>query len=243
MGRVEEKVVVITGGASGIGAACARNLVDEGARVVITDVTQHTGEELARELGDRARFADLDVTDEASWERILTDAETMFGPVTTLVNNAGVVHRCGIEELALEDYLRVVNVNQVGVFLGMRAVLPSMRRAGQGSIINVSSVDGIVAHPMLLSYVASKWAVRGMTKSVAQEVGPEGIRVNSVHPGPIETPMTTGKEGPALMARGLPLRRMGEADEVAGVVTFLASDESSYCTAAEFVVDGGYVSL
>ncbi|QVQ51504.1 glucose 1-dehydrogenase [Spiractinospora alimapuensis] len=243
MGRVEGKVVVVTGGAGGIGAACARQLLHEGARVVVADVAHRAGRDLAEELGDRARFAELDVTVEESWERALAETEAAFGPVTTLVNNAGINHRCGIEDVTLVDYQRVVDVNQVGVFLGMRAVLPTMRRAGSGSIVNVSSVDGIVAHPLLHAYVASKWAVRGMTKSVAQEVGPEGVRVNSVHPGPIDTPMTAGREGPLAMARGLPLRRMGEPREVADVVVFLASDASSYCTAAEFVVDGGYVSL
>ncbi|GAB3722074.1 SDR family NAD(P)-dependent oxidoreductase [Nocardiopsis nanhaiensis] len=243
MGQVEEKVAVVTGGASGIGAACARLLVGEGAYVILADVTPESGEQLAKELGDRARFVGLDVTDEEAWKRAVTETEQEFGNITTLVNGAGVVHRCRLDELSLDDYVRVINVNQVGVFLGMRAVLPSMRRGGGGSIVNISSVDGMVAHPEILSYVASKWAVRGMTKSVAQELGPEGIRVNSVHPGPIDTPMIAGKEGPAAMVRGVPLQRMGDPDEVAAMVSFLASDAASYCTASEFVVDGGYASM
>ncbi|MBE3000739.1 SDR family oxidoreductase [Nocardiopsis sp. HNM0947] len=242
MGQSRKKVAVITGGASGIGAACARRLVAEGAHVVLADITPRA-EELSEELGERARSVELDVADEDGWQRVVSETEEAFGPITTLVNGAGVVHRCRFEELSLDDYTRVINVNQVGVFLGMRAVLPSMRRGGGGSIVNISSVDGMIAHPEILGYVASKWAVRGMTKSVAQELGPEGIRVNSVHPGPIDTPMIAGKEGPAQMAQGTPLRRMGDPEEVAAVVSFLADDASSYCTASEFVVDGGYTSL
>lgn len=242
MGRVSGKVAIVTGGARGLGATYARTLVGEGASVVVSDVLEDEGKELAEELGDRAFFVRHDVTDSAAWEHAVGAAEETFGPVTVLVNNAGVVHLDFIEELSEADYRKVVDVNQVGVFLGMKAVLPSMRRAGAGSVVNISSIEGMVGTPAILGYVAAKWAVRGMSKAAAQEFGPGGIRVNSVHPGVVETPMTEGQPGVEQLVQQQPLARMGQPAELANLVLFLASDESSYCTGAEFVADGGYTS-
>lgn len=242
MGRVHGKTVIVTGGARGLGAAFARRLVEEGASVVIADVLADEGKALADDLGDPARFVQLDVTDGAGWGDAVAAAEAAFGTVSGLVNNAGIVHTAPIESLDEADYRRVIDVNQVGVFLGMKAVLPSMRRAGGGSIVNVSSIGGIIAFPGILSYTASKWAVRGMTKTAAQEFGPERIRVNSLHPGVISTEMTADSERSHEMVKHQPLAREGSPEELANLVLFLISDEASYCTGSEFVADGGYVS-
>ncbi|MCW4355705.1 glucose 1-dehydrogenase [Hoyosella sp. YIM 151337] len=242
MGRLTGKNAVVTGGARGIGAAITRMLIDEGASVTIADLLTDEGDALASRLGTRAKFTKCDVTSAQSWGDLVDSAEDAFGPINVLVNNAGMVQRARIEELSEADYRQVIDVNQVGVFLGMRAALPSMRRAKGGSIINISSIEGIVAAPEIIAYVASKWAVRGMTKAAAHELGADGIRVNSVHPGVIETPMTIGKEGIEMMVQGLPVPRMGRPEEIAGLVTYLASDESTYCTGSEFVADGGYTA-
>jgi 3alpha(or 20beta)-hydroxysteroid dehydrogenase len=242
MGRVEGKVVIVTGGARGMGAAFARALAVEGAAVVIGDVLVEEGKALADELGDRVRFRELDVTDSSAWADVVAETEAALGPVSGLVNNAGIVHTGPIETLDEADYRRVIDVNQVGVFLGMKAVLPSMRQAAGGSIVNISSVGGIIAFPGIVSYTASKWAVRGMTKTAAQEFGADGIRVNSVHPGVVATEMTAASERSHDLVHGQPLPRAGRPEELAGLVLFLISGESSYCTASEFVADGGFVS-
>ncbi len=242
MGRVDGKTVIVTGGARGLGAAFARRLVDEGASVVIGDVLGVEGKAIADELGDAALFTELDVTDEASWQETVAQAEHAFGPVSGLVNNAGVVHVDPIETLEEADYRRVIDVNQVGVFLGMKSVLPSMRRAGGGSIVNVSSIGGIIAFSHILGYTASKWAVRGMTKTAAQEFGKHGIRVNSLHPGVVATEMTAASDRSHAMVKDQPLPREADPAEMASLVLFLLSDESSYCTASEFVADGGFTS-
>ncbi|MFE1949463.1 SDR family NAD(P)-dependent oxidoreductase [Streptomyces sp. NPDC059524] len=241
--RADGKVVVVTGGARGMGAAFARRLVAEGAKVVVGDVLVKEGEALAAELGaGSALFTELDVTSEASWNAAVARAEEAFGGVTGLVNNAGVVHRCPIEELSEADYRRVIDVNEVGVFLGMKAVLPSMRAAGGGSIVNISSLGGVIGFPYIISYVASKWAVRGMTKAAAQEFAPYGIRVNSVHPGMVATEMTAHSERSHESVKHQPIQRLAAPEEVAGMVLYLLSDEASYSTGAEFLVDGGYAS-
>ncbi|QNS02563.1 SDR family NAD(P)-dependent oxidoreductase [Streptomyces xanthii] len=241
--RADGKVVVVTGGARGMGAAFARRLVAEGAKVVVGDVLVKEGEALAAELGaGSALFTELDVTSEASWNAAVGRAEEAFGGVTGLVNNAGVVHRCPMEELSEADYRRVIDVNEVGVFLGMKAVLPSMRAAGGGSIVNISSLGGVIGFPYIISYVASKWAVRGMTKAAAQEFAPYGIRVNSVHPGMVATEMTAHSERSHESVKHQPIQRLAAPEEVAGMVLYLLSDEASYSTGAEFLVDGGYAS-
>ncbi|MDA2803605.1 glucose 1-dehydrogenase [Nocardiopsis suaedae] len=242
MGRVEGKVAIVTGGARGLGAAQVRALVREGARVVIADVLDEEGVALSAELGDPAGFVHLDVTDADGWQDAVAAAERLFGPVNVLVNNAGIVHNEPLEEMSEADFRKDIDVNQVGVFLGMKAVIGSMRTAGGGSIVNISSIGGIIAFSGIMGYTATKWAVRGMTKGAAQELGPEGIRVNSVHPGFVTTPMTEGS-GVDDLARIQPLRRTGEPEELANLVLFLASDESSYSTGSEFIADGGYTSM
>lgn len=242
MGRLEAKTVVVTGGARGMGAAFARRLVHEGASVVIGDVLAAEGKAVADELGEQARFCALDVTDSSAWAEAVAAAESTFGPVSGLVNNAGIVHTGGIENLDEADFRRVIDVNQVGVFLGMKTVLPAMRRSGGGSIVNLSSVGGIIAFPDIVGYTASKWAVRGMTKTAAQEFGADSIRVNSVHPGVVATEMTASSQRSHNLVRSQPLPREGDPGELANLVLFLLSDEASYCTATEFVADGGFVS-
>jgi 3alpha(or 20beta)-hydroxysteroid dehydrogenase len=244
MGRLEGKVALITGGARGMGAAEARLFAKEGAQVAIADVLDADGEALATELGESAAYHHLDVTSEDDWSAAAQSAVDRFGRIDVLVNNAGILKFAALDEMPLEDYMQVINVNQVGVFLGMRTVVPHMKQAGRGgSIVNISSVEGIRGAPMLIAYAASKFAVHGMSKAAAVELGSSGIRVNSVHPGGIDTPMVRaqGLEGADLdkIFRGIPLGRAGVSEDVAQVVAFLASDESSYCTGAEFVVDGG----
>ncbi|MFB7223797.1 glucose 1-dehydrogenase [Streptomyces sp. NPDC056227] len=242
-GRADGKVVVVTGGARGLGAAHARRLVAEGAKVVIGDVLAKEGEALAEELGaQNALFVELDVTSEVSWQAAVARTEEVWGKVTGLVNNAGLVHRCPIEELTEADYRRVIDVNEIGVFLGMKAVLPSMRAAGGGSIVNISSLCGIIAFPYILSYTASKWAVRGMTKAAAQEFAPYNIRVNSVHPGVVATEMTADSERSHETVKRQPIQREAQPAEISNMVLYLLSDEASYSTGSEFVVDGGYAS-
>jgi len=242
MGRVDGKTVIVSGGARGMGAAFARRLVEEGASVLITDVLADEGKAVAAQLGSAADFLGLDVTDESSWQAAVARAEEAFGPVSGLVNNAGIVHVDPIETLAEADYRKVIDVNQVGVFLGMKSVVPSMRRAGGGSIVNISSIGGIISFSNILGYVASKWAVRGMTKAAAQEFGPMGIRVNSVHPGVVITEMTAESQRSNTMFQNQPLPRAGTPQELANLVLFLISDESGYSTGSEFVADGGYTT-
>lgn len=239
MGRLESKVAVITGAARGQGEAEARLFVAEGARVLLADIRDEEGEAVAAELGDAAAYVHLDVTDEDQWAAAIAHAEERFGPVSVLVNNAGILHFKAIDQTDPEDFDRVVRVNVHGVFLGIRAVTPSMVRAGGGSIVNISSTAGLQGLPYLGAYVASKWAVRGLTKTAAMDLGPKGIRVNSVHPGGIDTPMVAGTPSDAPFYKRLPVPRMGRPEEAARVVLFLASDESSYVTGAELAVDGG----
>jgi len=246
-GRVADRVVIVTGGSRGIGAACVRRLVAEGAKVVVADVLEAEGKALADELGERAAYLALDVTSEDGWEQTVAATEELFGPVSGLVNNAGIVHIDPIETHAEADFRRVIDVNQVGVFLGMKAVIPSMRRAAApgvgGSIVNISSTGGLIAYSRIVGYVASKWAVRGMTKTAAQELGPDNIRVNSVHPGFTRSEMTANSARSHEGAQHQPLARQAEAVEIANLVLFLISDESSYSTGSEFVADGGFTSL
>lgn len=247
MGRLAGKVAIVTGAAQGMGEAHARAFVREGAQVVLTDINAARGVEIARELGEAAAFIRHDVADEAGWKQVVALAEERFGKVTVLVNNAGVIGPVkGLLELTPEEFLQVCAVNQLGVFLGMQAVVPSMTAVGGGSIINISSIAGMLgtAASSNAAYCASKFAVRGMSKLVAVWHGKDGIRVNSVHPGYILTPMmvaaTDAAGGGA--ADAIPLGRMAQPEEVSNVVLFLASDESSFVSGAEYVVDGAMTS-
>ena len=242
MGRLDGKVAIVTGGARGQGAEEGALFAREGAAVVLTDVLDEEGEKRAAAIG--ADYLHHDVTSEADWERVVTATRERHGHVDVLVNNAGIFRSASLEGTELADYRRVIEVNQVGVFLGMRAVAPVMKQAGSGSIINISSVAGLEGQPRTIAYSASKWAVRGMTKVAAAELGRYGIRVNSIHPGLIDTDMM--QELPAIQQgkldkvnRLILLGRPAKPGEVAQLALFLASDESSYCTNSEFVVDGG----
>ncbi|WP_053363415.1 glucose 1-dehydrogenase [Bacillus sp. FJAT-27251] len=240
MSRLAGKVAIITGGARGMGASHARLFVKEGAKVVIADILEEEGLALAAELGENAKFTKLDVTNKANWEQAVALAEETFGPVNVLVNNAGITINKSIEELTLEEYKRIVDINQVSVFLGMKAIIPSMKEAKGGSIVNISSMNGLVGGA--IGYTDTKFAVRGMTKAAALGLAHYGIRVNSVHPGVIETPMIVQEETKDAVnefAKYIPNGRVAKPEEVSSLVMFLASDESSYSTGAEFVVDGG----
>ncbi|OBJ41199.1 3-alpha-hydroxysteroid dehydrogenase [Mycolicibacterium mucogenicum] len=236
MGRVDGKVALITGGARGMGAAHARMLVAEGAKVVIGDILDEQGEALAAELGDAARYVHLDVTDADQWAAAVATATEQFGLLNVLVNNAGISALGKIGEFDMAKWQKCIDVNLTGTFLGMQAVVAPMREAGSGSIINISSIEGMRGATLLHAYVASKWAVRGLTKSAAIDLGKDNIRVNTVLPGFIRTPMTKYFPDDMMTA---PLGRPGQSDEVATFVVFLASDESSFATGSEFVVDGG----
>lgn len=246
--RLAGKIAIITGASQGMGESHARTMVAEGAKVVMTDVNEKAGRKIAGELGANARFVTHDVRDPAGWQTVVNEAEKTFGTVNVLINNAGIIGQiAATTELSVEQFQQVCDVNQLGVFLGMKAVLPSMLKAGGGSIVNVSSIAGLVAiyGAPNLAYVASKFAVRGMTKQVAVEYGKRNIRVNSVHPGYIRTPMmaaATDEEGGEAVSQ-IPLGRLADPVEVSNLVIFLASDESSFITAAEHVIDGGMVAL
>lgn len=244
MRGLADKIAIVTGAARGMGAATARRLVEEGARVVLTDVLADEGRDLADELGDHARFVRHDVVDEGDWVDLVAFAEQEFGRVDILVNNAGILAFSPISELRVADFQRLIDVNQVGVFLGMKHVAPAIERAGGGSIVNVSSVEGLGGGALLMGYTATKFAVRGMTKAAAWELGAKGIRVNSIHPGAIKTPMVVqqdgfGEDGEKWIGNRTALKRMGEAHEVAALACFLASEDASYMTGAEVAVDGG----
>lgn len=237
--RLAGKVAIITGAAQGIGAAHAEAFIEHGAKVMLTDIQDDLGHPLAKKLGTAARFLHHDVVSAGDWAHVVQETETAFGPVTVLVNNAGIFEMAPLSEMTEASFRRVIDINQVGPFLGMKAVLSSMRRAGGGSIINISSTSGIAAAANMMSYVASKFALRGMTKVAALELGRDGIRVNSVHPALISSPMTEGAPAP----KKIPIARWAKADEVAKLSLYLASDESAFCTGAEYVIDGGFLSL
>ena len=235
-GRLAGKVALISGGARGMGAAHARAMVAQGARVVLGDVLDAEGEAVAAELGDAARYVHLDVTVPEDWERAVGTAVDAFGTVNVLVNNAGIINVGLIEDYDLAEWQRILDINLTGVFLGIRAVTPTMKAAGRGSIINISSIEGLAGTIACHGYTATKFAVRGLTKSTALELGPSGIRVNSIHPGLIKTPMTEWVPEDIFQTA---LGRAAEPVEVSHLVVYLASDESSYSTGSEFVVDGG----
>ena len=239
MARLPNTVAIISGGARGMGAAHARAFVREGARVVIADVLDDEGRALAAELGDAVRYEHLDVTSESQWEAVVAATIDVFGTVDVLVNNAGIGNMAAIDKYTLEMWNAVLAVNLTGTFLGVKAVVPVMKAAKHGSIINISSVEGLRGSAGLHGYVASKFAVRGLTKSVAVELGRHNVRVNSVHPGFIVTSMTDQLE---FANQQVPLGRPAQPEEVSSLVVFLASEESAYSTGAEFVVDGGMTS-
>jgi 3alpha(or 20beta)-hydroxysteroid dehydrogenase len=246
-GDLAGKVALITGAARGMGEAEARLFAQEGARVVLADVLDQEGEKVAAEIGEAARYQHLDVTRESEWQSTVARVEELFGKLDILVNNAGILRFGLIENTPLEEYETVIRINQIGPFLGMKTAIPALRRNGGGSIVNISSLAGMHGIAGLVSYASSKYAVRGMTKVAALELGQAGIRVNSVHPGGIETPMTrpfesesqSGGASEPAAAYPTPIPRIGRPEEVAQMVLWLASDKSSYCTGAEFVVDGG----
>lgn len=219
-----------------MGASHARMLVAEGAKVVIGDILDDEGKALADELGDAARYVHLDVTSPDDWIAAVGTAVDEFGTLNVMVNNAGIVNGASLEKFRLDKWRQIIDVNLTGTFLGMQAAVEPMIAAGGGSIINVSSVEGLQGSPWAHGYVASKWAVRGLAKSAALELAPHNIRVNSIHPGMIRTPMTEGL--PEDMIK-VPLGRAAESAEVSTFIVFLASDESSYATGTEFVMDGG----
>jgi 3alpha(or 20beta)-hydroxysteroid dehydrogenase len=241
MPRLQNKIIIITGGARGQGAAEARLFVREGARVIITDVLDSQGAQLARELGqDNAVFVHHDVSSETDWQKAL-DTAAALGGLQGLMNNAGIYQPATLMETDTALFERHMRINQLGVFLGMKAVVPLMERSGGGAIVNISSVAGLRGSPGAIAYSATKWAVRGMTKAAAIDLAPRGIRVNSIHPGPIDTPMLDVRtaEQNARRLEAVPMKRRGTPEEVADLALFLLSDESRYITGAEVAIDGG----
>jgi 3alpha(or 20beta)-hydroxysteroid dehydrogenase len=242
--RLQEKVALITGAAGGIGAAVARAFAQEGATVLLTDSDHDGAAALASEVGPPAAARALDVTSEADWQAVVSWALEAYGRVDVLLNNAGVFLAAPIAETSMEDFRRVMDVNVLGTFLGMRAVAGPMSKQRAGSIVNVSSVAGLMGSPYLTAYAASKWAVRGMTKVLAKELARTGVRVNSLHPGQIDTDMNARQRErtPELVDKliaAIPLKRIGTAQEVAQAALYLAGDESVYVTGSELAVDGG----
>jgi 3alpha(or 20beta)-hydroxysteroid dehydrogenase len=245
MGQLDGKVAIISGAAQGMGAAEARMFAAEGAQVVLGDIQDDLGAAIAIEIGEAGAFEHLDVRSEDDWARIVATAEQRFGRLDILVNNAGINRVASIATMPMSDYYDMVGINQTGPLLGMRAALASLIKAGGGSIINISSFNGLLGLPGMVAYTGTKFAVRGMTKVAAMEFGRYGIRVNSVHPwGIVETPMGQAEDFSQVDSNAIftnqPIARTGRAEEVARMVVFLASDQASYCTGAEFVVDGGY---
>jgi NAD(P)-dependent dehydrogenase (short-subunit alcohol dehydrogenase family) len=243
-GRLEGKLAIITGAAGGIGSAAARTLALQGAALLLTDADEQGAQRLAEELGGGASAVEHDVTNEDQWQAVVARALEAHGQIDILVNNAGVFLASPLIDTSVEEFRRVVDINVTGVFLGMRAVAAAMIERRAGSVINMSSVAGLTGSPYLTAYAASKWAVRGMSKVAAKEWAQFGVRVNSLHPGQIDTDMNTRQreKTPELidkLIRGIPLRRIGRPQEVADAIAYLASDESMYVTGSELAIDGG----
>lgn len=236
MERFKGKVALVTGGARGMGASHVQALAEEGAKVVVADVLEADGKELADRLGDDVTFIKLDVTSEHDWEEAVRAAEETFGPLDVLVNNAGILAYNTIEDMEPAEFRKVIDVNLFGAFLGMHYSIPSLKKNGGGVIINISSTAGMMGYGQIGAYVASKWGVRGLTKTAALELGRDGIRVMSIHPGPIATPMTEGMDEEVTSSQ--PIARFGTPEEVTKLVLFLAAD-ATFSTGSEFIVDGG----
>jgi 3alpha(or 20beta)-hydroxysteroid dehydrogenase len=237
MASLAGKTAIVTGAARGLGESAARAVAKAGGKVMVTDVSEERGRAVAEEIGALARFRRLDVSRRADWEAAVAAAETELGPVTVLVNNAVRMQYSSFDDLTEEEFRGVFEVNELGCFLGMKAVRDGMRRAGGGSIVNVSSIAGM--HPASgIAYCSTKWAIRGMTKSVAHDLAPENIRVNSVHPGWMRVPSAQGAPLEEV-AKLLPLRKVGDPDEIAKLIVFLASDDASLITGGEYLIDSG----
>ncbi|MFO3702284.1 glucose 1-dehydrogenase [Staphylococcus felis] len=244
MKRLTDKVVIITGGAQGMGKLHAEKALSEGAKVVITDINESVGQVTAQSLGEDVLFIQHDVSKESDWQHVVDTVMSRFERIDVLINNAGITYHKSIDDVSLEDYMKIVNINQVSVFLGIKVVSPIMKQQELGSIINISSMNGLVGGA--IGYTDTKFAVRGMTKAAARELSPYNIRVNSVHPGVIQTPMLeedSVKEAVTAFKKTIPMRRIAQPEEVSNLVCFLASDEASYSTGSEFVIDGGMTAL
>ncbi|AMG97132.1 MULTISPECIES: glucose 1-dehydrogenase [Staphylococcaceae] len=244
MGKLQDKVVVITGGAQGMGKLHAKKAIAEGAKVVITDINDELGQKTANSLGDDVLFIKHDVSKETDWNHVIQEVMNKWNRIDVLVNNAGITYNKTIDQISLEDYMKIVNINQVSVFLGIKTVSKIMKSQKQGSIINISSMNGLVGGA--IGYTDTKFAVRGMTKAAAKELSPYNIRVNSVHPGVIKTPMLEQddvKEAVKEFEKTIPMRRVAQPEEVSKLVCFLGSDDASYSTGSEFVIDGGITAL
>lgn len=235
MGKLDGKVAIVTGAAMGMGAADAEILASEGAIVIVTDVDEKDGTAIATKVG--GTFKHLDVADEKNWTELVAEVVAEHGKVDILINNAGILAITPVATTTLDEWNRVLAINLTGPFLGIRAVAPSMKAAGGGVIVNVSSTAGIMGYSNLSAYVSSKWGLRGLTKAAALDLGRDNIRVVSVHPGGIHTPMTAGMEGSDMYA-SQPIPRIGEPEEVAKLVLYLVAD-ATYSTGTEFIVDGG----
>ncbi len=244
-GRLDGKVALISGGASGIGAAHARVFAAEGARVVIGDIQEDKGQEVAADVnnnGEEAIFVRLDVTSENDWQNAVHEAVARFGKLTTLINNAGVYWPAGVEEETRDQWQKMIEINQTGVWLGMKTAVPALRASGNAAIVNISSLYGLIGSPGSIAYHASKGAVRLMTKAAALEYVRQGIRVNSIHPGQIDTPILAGltPEQDAEIKEATPMGRLGRPEEIAYGSLYLCSDEASYTTGTELIIDGGW---
>lgn len=238
MARFDGTVALVSGGARGMGASHVRGLATEGATVVFGDILDDEGRRLQEEIGGSVRYVHLDVTNDDDWIAAVDAAESEFGPIGLLVNNAGIVSYGAVDVMEPDEFRRVIDINLTGTFLGMHYAVPSLRKAGGGAIINISSTAGLMGYATIAAYGASKWGVRGMTKAVAMELGGDNIRVMSIHPGPIRTPMTDGMGDELTMSQ--PIKRFGEPEEVTKLLMFMAAD-ATYSTGSEWVIDGGAV--
>ncbi|WIK64381.1 glucose 1-dehydrogenase [Gleimia hominis] len=235
--KLEGKVAIISGAASGMGESHARRLAKEGAKVVLGDIADKEGQALAEEIGeDKALFVHLNVADYDSWVNAAEETVKTFGSLDVLVNNAGILTRGNAVDATVEDWQKTIDIDLTGAFYGIKASVPAMREAGGGSIINISSIAGLVGFKNRLAYAAAKWGVHGMTKTSALDFGPDNIRVNSVHPGSVRTPLTAG------LKRGfgqIPLGRDADVNEISNLIVFLASDDSAFISGANIAIDGG----